>query len=326
MNLEDKKTKVVFLVVSTILVVAFSYYSFAKNDGNEEKKGRTRTLKRDKGESNLEKSRRASRTYERDVKDYSFNDYISEQKEGEAPTGRGQANKEGDGEEKEKETASGHNRTPRPEYGDNGAAPAKKTTKSAVPAQQPRTEVAQPEPEVKAVQESPKQQVRRTGFSGGGAKTAQTDQTQKMAIDTENIKAVILQTKKVKSGDNILLRTTEQCTIEGRSVPENTLVSGTVSLSGSRLNIKVNAIAVGEESIACKLNAYDLDGNLGLKMNKDISYEAKSESVGSLVGEVASSVNVPYIGRIATDVGEKVVSDPTVTLDKGQKMFLRTSN
>lgn len=53
-------------------------------------------MKRDKGESNLEKSRRASRTYERDVKDYSFNDYISEQKEGEAPTGRG-ASKQGRG-------------------------------------------------------------------------------------------------------------------------------------------------------------------------------------------------------------------------------------
>lgn len=322
MNLESKKTKVIFLVVSSILVIGFVYISYIKKDTTEEKKGRTHSLQRGKDASNLETARRSSnRNYERDVKDYSFNDYISDQKEEAISTN---TTKEEEEEKKEEVKTSKSSRSYAYNDYEEDVVPVRKVkTKNQI--QKEQSSPIESEPiAIQTIQTTQPQKVRRTGFSGGGsAKPTSSSASTINPIDSESIKAVVLQTKKIKNGDNVLLRTTEQSILQGRAIPENTLVAGIVNLSGARLNITVNAIAIDNESIECKLNAYDLDGNVGLKMNKDISYEVKSETTGNVVSEVANAVNVPYVGRLASSIGNKVISDPTITLSQGQKMYLR---
>ena len=137
------------------------------------------------------------------------------------------------------------------------------------------------------------------------------------------LKVAILQTQKVKTGDIILLRTIESGSLNGKTIPSNTIVEGNVRLSKNRMDIIVEALQVGESTTYCDLYAYTLTGNQGLSLNNEINYEIKNDATAAIVDEMAQSVNVPYLGALTEAATRKKIADPVVELRKGTKMVLK---
>lgn len=185
-----------------------------------------------------------------------------------------------------------------------------------------KPEVQSATPVVKEVEES-KPVRRRTGFVE--SKTEQSiDQSQ--PIDTKiNIPAVVQDDIEVKSGSNIILRTTEEVVINGTTIPKNTLVSGVVNLGQQRLSIDVNTIAVSTRSIPVKLKAYDLNGNEGMPLEGGVDKEIKRDVINDAISASRTIVRSPILNSTPSRAGQKKVNDPSVPVPKGYKIFLKSN-
>jgi hypothetical protein len=138
-----------------------------------------------------------------------------------------------------------------------------------------------------------------------------------------NIPVVVQQTTKVKGGNNILLRTTEQALINGKVIPVNTIISGKVSLSSDRLNITVNSFKAGDKYINQKLIAYSADGSQGISVEGGVVQDVKKDVVNEALNTVQQTVNVPILKDIPTRSSKKIVNDPEIPITKGHKLFLK---
>lgn len=178
-------------------------------------------------------------------------------------------------------------------------------------------------PAVKELEES-KPARRRTGFVE--SKTEQSQEQTALIGDTKiNIPAVVQDDIEVKSGSNIILRTTEEVVVNGTTIPKNTLVSGIVNLGQQRLSIDVNTIAISTRSIPVKLKAYDLNGNEGMPLEGGVDKEIKKDVINDAIGASRTIVRVPILNSTPSRVGQKKVNDPSVPVPKGYKIFLKSN-
>ena len=316
------------------------YFNFrGKDEGTYKVSDKySRTGKSD-SESNINRTnKQMQKQYERDVKSYSFSDFLKNQIENDPESG----NQPNPSDEADTQKNITDNQiiinTPKPETESLKVQSSKfkvqssepeteslkvQSSKFKVQSSEPETSNSKPET-LNLKPETLNSEVRRLGFTGSQpVQTAGSHQTQQAQQSSYNIKAAVLQTKKIKAGDIILVRNTEEFIINNRNIPANTLIACNTSFSGSRLILSINAIPLGDESIPCNLTAYDLDGNKGLKLNRDIDYELKGDAANTVIRETSQAVRVPYVGELAKSVGSKTVNDPTVTIEQGQKMYLR---
>ena len=321
MDLQSKKSKIILLIFSTVIMGIILYFNFrGKDEGTYKVSDKySRTGKSD-SESNINRTnKQMQKQYERDVKSYSFSDFLKNQIENDPESG----NQPNPSDEADTQKNITDNQiiinTPKPE------TESSKVQSSEPETLNPKPETSNSKPEtLNSKPETLNSEVRRLGFTGSQpVQTAGSQQTQQAQQSSYNIKAAVLQTKKIKAGDIILVRNTEEFIINNRKIPANTLIACNTSFSGSRLILSINAIPLGDESIPCNLTAYDLDGNKGLKLNRDIDYELKGDAANTVIRETSQAVRVPYLGELAKSVGSKTVNDPTVTIEQGQKMYLR---
>lgn len=186
-----------------------------------------------------------------------------------------------------------------------------------------KAEVQTPTPVVKDAEES-KPARRRTGFVESKTEQSQ-DQSQTIGDTKINIPAVVQDDIEVKSGSNIILRTTEEVVINGTTIPKNTLVSGVVNLGQQRLSIDVNAIAVSTRSIPVKLKAYDLNGNEGMPLEGGVDKEIKRDVINDAISASRTIVRSPILNSTPSRAGQKKVNDPSVPVPKGYKIFLKSN-
>jgi membrane-associated HD superfamily phosphohydrolase len=186
-----------------------------------------------------------------------------------------------------------------------------------------KAEVQTPTPVVKDVEES-KPARRRTGFVESKTEQSQ-DQSQPIGDTKINIPAVVQDDIEVKSGSNIILRTTEEVVINGTTIPKNTLVSGVVNLGQQRLSIDVNTIAVSTRSIPVKLKAYDLNGNEGMPLEGGVDKEIKRDVINDAISASRTIVRSPILNSTPSRAGQKKVNDPSVPVPKGYKIFLKSN-
>jgi hypothetical protein len=167
--------------------------------------------------------------------------------------------------------------------------------------------------------------VRRAGFVSQSTSPVitQTDDGQENSQEL-TIPVVIQEAVDVKSGSNIQLRTLEEVKLNGIVIPKNSLVTGIVSITSERINVKVNSIKAASRTIQMKFNAYDLDGNEGMPVEGGVNKEIKKDVVGSAIQETGRIVNVPILNRLPTTAsGNKKINDPVIPVPKGYKLFLK---
>ena len=97
------------------------------------------------------------------------------------------------------------------------------------------------------------------------------------------IPAVIHETQSLVTGSTIKLRLVQDIFITGERIPKGSFVFGTVTISGERLNIKIDGIHYKNSLFPVNLEAYSIDGNQGLHIPGAIARKVAKESGGQTV-------------------------------------------
>lgn len=327
MNLEDKKTKVILIVISAFFMLGFIVLDYKKKHPDN-------TYAQKVDYNNMENSN-ISRVksgmmdqYKRDVQDYSFQRYMKDQKEGTMGENKKETlpplSKEQPKEKEAPKTITKIVYVDKKKTNQLVHYPKALHIKDSNPSQKQDTEDSQPKDIINTQPHKPTRK-RRLGFNDNQGARA------KNVSCTTNIKASILETSKVKSGDIILLRTTDMGYVDNTLIPQNTIIEGTVGLNSNRLTIQINNIKIRDMSLACTLNAYDANGNQGIMLSSNVNYQVKNQTKKSLaknaISETTDAVSsVPYLsilGNIASNMTSKKMSDPVITVYKGMKVYLK---
>ncbi|MBC6609229.1 conjugative transposon protein TraM [Hymenobacter sp. BT188] len=95
------------------------------------------------------------------------------------------------------------------------------------------------------------------------------------------VPAVVHSDQVVVQGQTVKLRLLSDVQLEGRVIPQNTVVYGVCHLSGQRLTIKVSSIQYENNLVPVSLSAYDLDGGEGLNIPGSVEREAAKQGLAT---------------------------------------------
>ena len=136
---------------------------------------------------------------------------------------------------------------------------------------------------------------RNLGFLTAEGRTA--------ASDAPTVRACVAATQVLRAGSTVRLRLLEPVRIDGVLIPRNTLVYGTATISGMRLQVVVSSVEYGGRIFAVEASAYDLDGQPGLNVPNSRERTALKEALASVGQTAGTSVNV------TRSAGQQVLSE-----------------
>jgi hypothetical protein len=130
-----------------------------------------------------------------------------------------------------------------------------------------------------------------------------TDNSGRDSLHENAIPAEISSDQTITAGSSVELRLTKTVAIEGHAVPKNQLLRGIASLNGERLTISINSIRVGQTILPVALQAYDLDGVVGIRIPGAIIRDASKESADQAINSLATASVDPSLGAQAANAG-----------------------
>lgn len=92
------------------------------------------------------------------------------------------------------------------------------------------------------------------------------------------IEAIIHDTQEIVAGSTIKMRLLNDVYINGRLIPKDQFVYGSVAINGERLTIAINSIRDSNSLFPVSLSAYDLDGMEGIYIPGAITRDAAKQS------------------------------------------------
>ncbi|MDP4260109.1 MAG: conjugative transposon protein TraM, partial [Bacteroidota bacterium] len=122
-------------------------------------------------------------------------------------------------------------------------------------------------------------------------------------LATNTIPAVVEEDQELTAGSTLVLRITEEETVNGVAIPRNTLIYGIVSLNGERMNVSIPSIRCGAAIYPVSLQVYDLDGLPGIRIPDGLGREVAKESAQQGIGSVGIGVIDPSLGAQAASAG-----------------------
>lgn len=141
-------------------------------------------------------------------------------------------------------------------------------------------------------------------------------------------KVMFSKDEKLSSGDRVTLRLLEEMLIDDVRLPENSPLSGIVSISGNRLHITVNSVKIGDRIFALNFVAYDTDAEQGIYCRQTDAARGLRQGVDE-AGSVLSSALVTgiagYSGRLVSSGASILRStngNETVHVSSGYQFFL----
>ncbi len=145
------------------------------------------------------------------------------------------------------------------------------------------------------------------------------------------VSVVVDGTQTLVSGSTIRLRLTSPVYVAGVLIPEGTFIYGIVSLGNERLTVQINTIRHQESLLPVKLQAYDLDGILGLYIPGAVGRDAAKQSLSQNVQGVNLGAFNPSIGAQVADAGihaaktflGRKIRLQQVTVKEGYRLLLK---
>lgn len=136
--------------------------------------------------------------------------------------------------------------------------------------------------------------------------------------------ATIDQARKVRNGQKVQIRITEEGFYQGLFIPANSIIYGICSFRQNRLNIMVPSINYDGEVIRTNMLAYDTDGIQGIYVDgkfNDFSKDLINEGLrtGSRIG--FTSPNNP-LGGLSLNLGRKANNKISVHIPSGYNILL----
>ncbi len=139
----------------------------------------------------------------------------------------------------------------------------------------------------------------------------------------EFIHAVIHNKQEVHAGGEVKIRTTEESIINNLIIPANTYMSGVSSFQNDRILITIKSFELhGGKIIYTNLIVYD-KGVKGVYIPGGVNQEIATDAASNTISQSSSTLNIPIIGSITTNGGQKKVNDKSVILTEGYKILLK---
>ena len=129
------------------------------------------------------------------------------------------------------------------------------------------------------------------------------------------------QKREVKSGSTVKIRIKMPLTVNGITIPANTILSGIAKLSNERVKITISKILYAGKIYSCNFSVYDIDGIEGIYIPGGLNQEIAKDQANQEVSR--TTVNVPLVGSVSTNLGRKKIQDPSVTIPNGYKILLK---
>ena len=152
------------------------------------------------------------------------------------------------------------------------------------------------------------------------------EQSQAAIPGTEiSVEAVVHNDQKIQPNGTLLLRLSESVKINGKTIPRNTFVSGSVSLQGERIMITVNNIKLSDiEVVKVNLHAYDaVNGGEGIFVAGGVDSQIKQDAASTVISEASRSIKVPIVDRVLPRAGQSKVYEQAVNVPSGIRVILK---
>jgi conjugative transposon TraM protein len=145
------------------------------------------------------------------------------------------------------------------------------------------------------------------------------------------IPAVVHETQTLVDGAVVKLRLQRDIYLNGVQVPAGTLVYGTASLQGERLQIKINDIRYQQSLFPVELTVWDVDGLNGIQMPGTLTREVARQSTNQALQGMGLTTFDPSLGAQAAGAGleaaksllNKKAKLVKVTVKAGYQVLLR---
>lgn len=138
------------------------------------------------------------------------------------------------------------------------------------------------------------------------------------------VSAVVHGEHKVRSGEMITMRLTEETIIDNTIVPKGTMLYGICQVSKERLEISISSISMPQKYIATKLSVYDKNGMKGLYIPGGVNQEIARDAISDGINQGGGlTVNVPVVGTISTGAIKKKAGDPIVTIPNNYNIKIK---
>lgn len=121
--------------------------------------------------------------------------------------------------------------------------------------------------------------------------------------DAQAVRVCAAGTQVVRIGGTVRLRLLDDVTIDGVTVPRNTPLYGSATISGDRLQIEVSSLVFADRIFRVEAVAYDLDGRPGLNIPDTRERTALKEALAAIGQTAGTSINV------TRSAGQEIVSE-----------------
>ena len=130
----------------------------------------------------------------------------------------------------------------------------------------------------------------------------------------------------VKTGTIVKFKTSKEVRVQDRIIPSNTFIYGRVgSLSNERVNVAIDNIKVGNETITLSMTTFDMDGMEGLYAPVRVEQEIRKDIENSAIDAGRSAtVSLPVIGSITIRSTKKKVNNPVINIPNKYKLTLQS--
>lgn len=121
--------------------------------------------------------------------------------------------------------------------------------------------------------------------------------------EAPTVKACVARTQVIRAEGTVCLRLLEPVRIEDVIIPRNTLLYGTASIAGIRLQVVISSVAYAGRIFDIQAVAYDADGQPGIDVPDSRERTALKEALASIGQTAGTSINV------TRSAGQQIVAD-----------------
>lgn len=156
---------------------------------------------------------------------------------------------------------------------------------------------------------------------------------QGLGVKTEEaIETVVHETQTLTSGAVVKLRLLQDVSLNNKKLHKGMLLYGICQLKGERLEIRLTSIRLGNTILPASLQAYDLDGQLGLYLLKNSDREAARNSTNQVINQslqfpsISPSLGAQAAGTVmeaAKGLLNRREKQVKVTVKAGHRLLLR---
>lgn len=143
------------------------------------------------------------------------------------------------------------------------------------------------------------------------------------------ISAVIHGEQSIREGSPVKLRTTQDFSLDGETIPKNTFIFGQATISENRLSINISGFKANGTIFRTNMVALDQDGSPGLKLIGGQGEGVTDKAIDVVDYSTNSALtNIPVIGSIAQGTREilrnkRTTNAKPVILGSNYKIFLK---